>query len=108
MSKTKKVTIKPVEKINPNKKYFDYLLLLCFGIFICYFSTYKITGDDDVFWHMATGRYIIQTHNVPSTDIFGYMTQGQVWMPFEWGWDVLTYSVWSFSGYTGLSILRTI
>ena len=57
---------------------------------------------------MATGRYIIQTHNVPSTDIFGYMTQGQVWMPFEWGWDVLTYSVWSFSGYTGLSILRTI
>lgn len=108
MSKVHKENVKQVEVINPNKKYFDYLLMLCFGIFICYFSTFKITGDDDVFWHLATGRYIIQTHNVPSTDIFGYMTQGQPWMPFEWGWDVLTYAVWSFSGFTGISVLRTI
>ena len=108
MAKTRKENTEQIEKINPNKKYFDYLLIICFGIFICYFSTFKITGDDDVFWHLATGRYIIQTHNVPSTDIFGYMTQGQQWMPFEWGWDLLTYGVWSFSGYTGLSVLRTI
>jgi hypothetical protein len=108
MAKNKNDIMKQVEIINPNKKYFDYILIICFGVFICYFSTFKITGDDDVFWHLATGRYVVQTHNVPSTDIFGYMTQGQQWMPFEWGWDVITYGVWSFSGYTGLSILRTI
>lgn len=97
-----------IEKVYPNEKYFNYLMLACFALFLCYFTTFKITGDDDVFWHMATGRYIIQTHTVPSTDIFGYMTQGQEWMPFEWGWDVLTYSIYSFSGYNGLSVFRTL
>jgi hypothetical protein len=87
---------------------FNYLLLITFAVFICYFSTFKITGDDDVFWHLATGKYILQTHQVPSTDIFGYMTQGQEWMPFEWGWDVVTYTIYSFSGYNGISVFRTI
>ena len=107
-AKIKAKNIQRVEKIYPNEKYFNYLMLACFALFICYFTTFKITGDDDVFWHMATGRYIIQTHNVPSTDIFGYMTQGQEWMPFEWGWDVLTYFVYSFGGYNGLSVFRTV
>ena len=108
MAKQKKVIVKKEEKIYVGNKYFNYLLLICFGIFICYFTTFKITGDDDVFWHLATGKYILQTHQVPSTDIFGYMTQGQEWMPFEWGWDVITYTIYSFSGYNGISVFRTI
>lgn len=87
---------------------YNYGLLAVFFLFLILFSTFKITGDDDVFWHLATGRYILQTGHVPSVDIFGFLTQGQAWMPFEWGWDVLTYSVYSFSGYIGISILRTL
>ncbi|MBI5402458.1 MAG: hypothetical protein HY959_03585 [Ignavibacteriae bacterium] len=101
----KKETEKTVVKENP---VFNYILLAAFAIFLCYFTTFKITGDDDVFWHLATGKHILETHHVPSTDIFGYMTQGQEWMPFEWGWDVITYSIYSFSGYNGLSVFRTI
>lgn len=111
MAKSKKHTVKKTEQVikeNPYNKYFNYLLLFSFGIFLCYFTTFKITGDDDVFWHLATGKYILQTHQVPSTDIFGYMTQGQEWMPFEWGWDVITYTVYTIGGYTGISILRTV
>ncbi len=108
MSKVKKENIKPVKKEYPNDKYYNYLMLICFGIFLCFFTTFKITGDDDVFWHLATGKYILQTHEVPSTDIFGYMTQGQEWMPFEWGWDVITYTIYTFSGYNGISVFRTI
>jgi hypothetical protein len=108
MAKAKKETAKRIEKVYPNEKYFNYLLIACFAVFMCYFTTFKITGDDDVFWHLATGKYILQTHQVPSTDIFGYMTKGQEWMPFEWGWDVLTYSIYSFSGFNGLSVFRTI
>ena len=108
MPKLKKAAVKQPEKTYPNDKYFNYILLICFAVFICYFTTFKITGDDDVFWHLSTGKYILETHHVPSTDIFGYVTQGQEWMPFEWGWDVITYSIYSFSGYTGLSIFRTI
>lgn len=108
MTKAKKDSTKKTVKVNPNEMYYNYLLLACFALFLCYFTTFKITGDDDVFWHMATGKYVLQTHTVPSTDIFGYMTQGQEWMPFEWGWDVVTYSIYSFSGYDGLSVFRTV
>lgn len=85
----------------------EYGLLILFGIFLVLFTTFKITGDDDVFWHLATGRYIVETGHVPSVDIFGFVTQGQQWMPFEWGWDVLTYTLYNIGGYTALSILRT-
>ena len=109
MSKVnKKINVKPIAVKEPDYyKYADVLMILCFAVFLSFFTTFKITGDDDVFWHLTTGKYVLQTHQVPSTDVFGYMTQGQQWMPFEWGWDVLTYSIYSVSGLTGLSIFRT-
>lgn len=109
MAKVKKKVSKQqgesvVYKENP---VFNYALLAIFLVFLGFFTTFKITGDDDVFWHLSTGRLIVNTLHVPSTDVFGYMTQGQEWMPFEWGWDVMTYGIYSFSGYTGLSVFRT-
>lgn len=89
-------------------QWYSLALAISFVLFLIFFTTFKITGDDDVFWHLETGRYIVTTHHVPSTDIFGYITQGQPWMPFEWGWDVLTYGIYLLFGYTGLSILRTL
>lgn len=82
--------------------------MVLFLVFIVLLTTFKITGDDDVFWHLATGRYIVQTGHVPSEDIFGYVTQGQQWMPFEWGWDVLTYGLYNIGGYTAISAFRTM
>jgi hypothetical protein len=104
LSKTKKNKSEPQKVYSP---YYDYALFIIFGIFIVLLTTFKITGDDDVFWHLATGKYIIETGHVPSQDVFGYVTEGQEWMPFEWGWDILTYGIYSIGGYEGLSILRT-
>ncbi len=111
MSKKQKKTLqKPPQQKSAFKDnpLYNYGLIVLFTVFIILFTTFKITGDDDVFWHLATGRYIVQTHQVPSTDIFGYVTQGQVWMPFEWGWDVLTYGLYNIGGYTALSVFRTL
>lgn len=87
---------------------YNYGLMIIFSVFLILLTSFKITGDDDVFWHLATGRYIVETHHVPSVDIFGYVTQGQQWMPFEWGWDVITYGLYNLGGYTALSIFRTV
>lgn len=94
-----------IYKANP---VYDYALLGAFALFIIFFTTFKISGDDDVFWHLATGKYVLETGHVPSTDIFGYVTQVQEWMPFEWGWDVVTYNIYKSFGYTGISVFRTI
>lgn len=108
MSKQKKNIKSPSVIVTKENPLFNYILIVCFFIFLVLLTTFKISGDDDVFWHLATGRYVVQTHNVPATDIFGFVTQGQQWMPFEWGWDVFTYGIFSLGGYTALSVLRTI
>lgn len=87
---------------------YNYSLIILFFVFLILLTSFKITGDDDVFWHLATGRYIVETHHVPSTDIFGFVTEGQEWMPFEWGWDVITYGLYNIGGYNALLIFRTL
>jgi hypothetical protein len=106
-TKSKQKAPKNIAAVKENPIY-NYGLITVFAVFIIFLTTFKISGDDDVFWHLATGRYIVQTHSVPSTDIFGYVTQGQEWMPFEWGWDVLTYGLYNIGGYTAISVFRTI
>ncbi|RPI14562.1 MAG: hypothetical protein EHM58_16215 [Ignavibacteriae bacterium] len=87
---------------------YNYILLLIFAVFLVFFTTNKLTNEDDYFWHLATGRYIVETGSIPSTDVFSFSTDGQHWLVTEWGWDVLTFSIFSVSGYTGLSALTTI
>lgn len=93
---------------NNKFKFLNYLLLSSFFVFVLVLTTFKIFQDDDIFWHLSTGRYIIQNFTVPSTDVFGFVTSGTRWIPFEWGWDVLTYLIYIIGGFYALSILRTI
>ncbi len=76
------------------------------GVFVATMNISKIAGDDDVFWHLATGRWIVQHQTVPSTDVFSFPIQSQQWIPFEWGWDVLTYLLYSITNsYVPLYVL---
>ena len=100
-SKTKPVL--PIEN-----KYFVFALFAVFSVLVYLASTYKITGDDDFFWHLATGRYIITHGVVPDKDIFGFATQGVEWIPFEWGWDVITHGLNSVGGYNLILVLRSV
>lgn len=86
----------------------NYFLYFIFTLYLVLLCINKISGDDDFFWHLATGRYIVENKTVPSADVFSYTTIGQRWIPFEWGWDVLTYIIYSSAGFTGLYILKTL
>jgi hypothetical protein len=89
-------------------KYYVWGLFAVFAIFVFLASTFKITGDDDFFWHLATGRYIVEHKVVPDTDVFGFATQGVEWIPFEWGWDVLTYGLYNIAGYNTILVFRSL
>jgi len=96
--------------IKGNDKYpiINYLLLLAFLALISVITTFKLFQDDDFFWHLATGRFIIQNGQIPSSDVFGFVSNGMKWIPFEWGWDVITYLIYSIGGFYSLSIFRTL
>jgi len=86
----------------------DYLVVAAFLIFVFFISTIKLFLDDDTFWHLATGRFIIQNGYIQSTDVFGYLTLGNLWIPFEWFWDVITYLMYNIAGFYSLSIFRSL
>lgn len=88
-------------------KYYMLIMFSAFLICVIALTTYKIE-DDDVFWHLATGRFIVENKYVPDKDVFGYTTQNAEWIPFEWGWDVISFSLYGIGGYNALFIFRTL
>ena len=89
-------------------KYVTYGLLGVFLVLVFMAVSYQISGDDDLFWHLATGRYIVENKVVPDKDVFGHITSGTEWIPFEWGWDLLTYGLYNVGGYNAILLFRSL
>jgi len=62
----------------------------------------QTVSDPDMGWHLATGRYVVQHHTVPSTDVLSYTAAGTKWIypPFA---GVMMYLIYGAAGYAGLS-----
>src|SRR5262249_8057345 len=63
--------------------------------------------QDDLFWMLATARWIIQHREIPWTDHFSYTAQGQPWI-YPVGGSLLFYGVWLIGGYAALSWLGAV
>jgi tetratricopeptide (TPR) repeat protein len=61
-------------------------------------------GDFDAGWQMATGRYVVEHHSIPSTDVLSYTARGAAWIyPIFSG--VALYLVFAKLGWAGLNWL---
>ncbi|MCX6356971.1 MAG: hypothetical protein NT045_03695, partial [Candidatus Aureabacteria bacterium] len=67
-------------------------------------STFDIT-EHDYWWHLATGRYIIEGGWVPHRDVFSY-TATRPWVAHYWLADVIGYTLYRFIGTPGLILLN--
>src|SRR3990170_5810548 len=99
---------KPAVRNIEENKYYVFGILGIFLILVFLASSYKVSGDDDFFWHLATGRFIAENKYVPDKDVFGFLTQNDEWIPFEWGWDVISYGLYNLAGYNAILIFRSI
>jgi len=85
--------------------YLAYGAIVVLGILFCLSKLY----DDDVFWQLATGRWIVQHHAIPDHDVFGFVTGGQHWFPVEWLWGVVLYALYHWTqSYGSLEILTAL
>jgi len=65
--------------------------------------------DPDYFWHLATGRLIVQTGRIPTTDPFTFTWHGQPWIPDQWLSDVAIYALVQWMGSTaGLLVFGVV
>jgi hypothetical protein len=69
------------------------------------FAVAKGMQDPDFFFHAATGRLILETGQVPSTDPFSFTWQGQPWTPHEWLGGVLLHLLDVAIGPTGTTVV---
>lgn len=113
MKKTVPSTPKTSAKTIKQSVIFKENAYLTWGMFIvfliCVFSvtTHKLE-DDDVFWHLSTGKFITENGFIPDKDVFGLATQNAEWIPFEWGSDLLFYNVHKIIGLNGIFIFTSV
>jgi len=85
----------------------------CFAVLATILIGYAfLTGlhtlnQDDLFWMLATARWIVQNRDIPWTDHFSYTAQGQPWI-YPVGGSLLFYGVWLIGGYAALSWLGAL
>jgi hypothetical protein len=67
-----------------------------------------LLADGDTGWHIRTGEYILDTHSVPTHDLFSFSKAGEPWFAWEWLSDVTfaaLHRIWGLKGvvaFTGL------
>jgi hypothetical protein len=79
------------------------LPLLYVGV-VLYFA--RPVLDWDIWWHLATGRWIVEHGTVPFTDPFSTFGQGKTWLAYSWLFEVLVYNLYSLWGLIGVAVLR--
>ncbi len=65
----------------------------------------RTPADTDMYWHLRTGQYILETSAVPQTDPFSSTLFGQPWVDVHWLSQVLLYLTYALAGTAGLALL---
>ncbi len=62
----------------------------------------------DAFWHLATGRWIVEHHALPLTDPFAVASDRSEWIDGEWLYQIALYAVHSIGGLGAISIAHAL
>ena len=64
--------------------------------------------DPDFWWHLATGRYMVLHHLIPSHDVFSITAQSHRWITHEWLTELLFIAGWTHGGYRLLMLATAL
>jgi hypothetical protein len=64
--------------------------------------------DPDLWWHLRTGQWIMETGHVPHVDPFSFTRAGHPWVSHEWLSEVVFYQLWKHGGAAALIVFSAI
>ena len=64
--------------------------------------------DPDLWWHLRTGQWIVETGHVPHSDPFSFTRAGHPWVAHEWLSEVVFYELWKHGGAAALIVFSAI
>ncbi len=67
----------------------------------------KPSIDPDVFWHLATGRWIWEHNAIPRRDPFSWSAPQRRWIAHEWLTEAIWHQLFRVAGWAGLILLTT-
>src|ERR1700681_523717 len=79
--------------------------ILLFGLLA---MTARPATDPDLWWHLRTGQWIVESGHVPHSDPFSFTRAGHAWISHEWLSEVAFYELWKHGGAAALIILSAI
>jgi hypothetical protein len=62
----------------------------------------------DTWWHLATGRWIVEHHAIPHTDPFSFATAGKPWVAHEYLTDILIFLLHRAGGFIALATVNAL
>jgi hypothetical protein len=63
-------------------------------------------SDPDLFWHLATGRFVLSHGAVPTTDPFSWTAAGKPWTAHEWLFGTLMYWLQQRLGWQAILLFQ--
>src|SRR6202790_2840688 len=79
--------------------------ILLFGLLA---MTARPATDPDLWWHLRTGQWIVETGHVPHSDPFSFTRAGHAWVSQEWVSEVAFYELWKHAGVAALIVSSAI
>ena len=79
--------------------------ILFFGLLA---MTARTATDPDLWWHLRTGQWIVETGHVPHTDPFSFTRRGSPWVSHEWLSEIVFYALWRLAGPTALIVFSSL
>jgi hypothetical protein len=85
-------------------------LIFCVAVLAAFLYTAGRMADPDQFWHIATGRYVVEHRTVPTTDVFSWWAapKHNKWVAQSWLFGVLAYVVYNAVGFKGLYLFAAL
>src|ERR1017187_5100612 len=83
------------------------LLFLLFCAMGCWLWR-PIQHENDIFWHLASGRYMLENHRIPRLDVFSFTAAGHPWVNHEWLFQIPAFLAVRLAGISGIILLKIL
>lgn len=84
-----------------------FVIFALLAVAICWLWK-PISASNDLWWHLATGRYMVETKTLPLRDVFSWTMSGHDWINHEWLFDALSFKVFHMGGLSALIGLKIV
>jgi hypothetical protein len=84
----------------------DRAILIALLLVLTLASTLTPIRNYDYWWHLATGRWILERHAWPRADPFSFASGGAPWVDHEWLFQIAVYLGQRVLGHASLVLLK--